>query len=224
MKTKKIFMEDQYQKEASAKVLEIHHLSDGKTAVELDRTIFYAMSGGQPGDRGIMILNEEKISVQDTRYLEKEKQTILHFVDDASFLSVGDEVQLQIDWAFRYKNMKLHSLVHIVGLVFEDMYGTQKCIGSNIGEKARIDYEYFGEMDVQKIEEKTKQIILSDLSISTYEDDKTSGIWNWEIKNLPIVPCGGTHPKTTGEIGNILIKRKNLGKQGQRLYCSIIEE
>ena len=176
------------------------------------------MGGGQPGDTGT--IGGE--GVIDTRYGDSEKTIVHHLLQHPTNLKMGQRVQCQIDWERRYRHMRLHSLIHIVGMLFEQKYGEPKCIGSNISDKGRIDYEYFHPIDLEWLQKGTEKLISEDHEIQTYgySDDDERRIW--EMQPLGTMFCGGTHVRTSTEIGKIALKRKSLGKQGQRIYAEIV--
>jgi Ser-tRNA(Ala) deacylase AlaX len=223
MSTKKLFSENAYQKDGEATVVTVQNDETGvPRIVILDQTVFYAMSGGQPGDTGTIKGPEGEKKVIDTRYLNEGKILVGHYLEEQSRLKPGDKVQLVIDWDRRYRHMRLHSLVHIAGLLFEQHYGHQKCIGSNIADKGRIDYEFFNPIDIEKIQKTAQQLIEEGHEIKTYGDSHDESKRIWEMQGLGTMPCGGTHVKNSREIGKISLKRKSLGKQGQRIYCEIL--
>ncbi len=220
MKTQKLFTEDAYQKECDATVVDILPDEEGiKRIVVLDQTVFYALSGGQPGDTGM--INEERVI--DTRYANDEKLLIYHYLEEPTQLKNGDQVHCQINWDRRYRNMRLHSLVHIAGLLFTEKYGEQKCIGSNISDKGRIDYEFHDPIDFDWLNQETQRLIDEDHEITTSGDPDDEVLRIWEMEPLGTMPCGGTHPAKSGEIGKIRLKRKGLSSQGQRIYCMLEE-
>lgn len=224
MPTKKFFSEDAYRKECSASVIEVRNDEAGiPRVVILDQTVFYAMSGGQPGDSGMLkgLVGEER--VQDTRYLDDDKTLIGHVLENETRLKAGDSLQVLIDWDRRYRYMRLHSLVHIVGLLFEKQYEKQKCIGSNIADKGRIDYDFFGNIDIERLQKETESLITEGHDIKTYGNSGDEAKRIWEMQPLGTMPCGGTHVKNSREIGKIELKRKGLGKQGQRIYTMILD-
>lgn len=222
MPTKKLFSENAYQKECSARVVEIRNDEAGvPSIIILDQTVFYAMSGGQPGDVGVFKGPRGEEKVVDTRYLDEEKTLIAHVLEGATQLKPGDTVQAVIDWDRRYRHMQLHALVHIAGLLFEKQYGQQKCIGSNIADKGRIDYAFFRNIDIEWLQKEAERLIAEGHEITTYGDSDDEAKRIWEMKSLGTMPCGGTHVKNSREIGKIELKRKSLGKQGQRIYCMI---
>lgn len=222
MPTKKLFTENAYQKECSSRVLEVRNDDAGVSRIViLDQTVFYAMSGGQPGDTGVLKGPNGEEKIVDTRYLDEEKTLIGHILEGPTHLKQGDSVQAIIDWDRRYRHMRLHSLVHIAGLLFEKQYGHQKCIGSNIADKGRIDYAFFGNVDIERLQKEAERLIAEGHEISTHGDSDDEAKRIWEMESLGTMPCGGTHVKNSREIGKIELKRKSLGKQGQRIYCMI---
>lgn len=224
MSTIKLFNNDPYLKNCEATILEILPDQEGiNRIIVLDQTVFYAMSGGQPGDRGAIIASGGTEEVLDTRYADPEKTIIHHFMATETRLQVGEKVNCMIDWDFRYRNMRLHSLIHIVGMAFEEMVGEQKCIGSNISDRGRIDYEYFGSIDLNMLTQEVRRLIEGrhDIHCTGDPGDEVKRIWFMEP--LGEMACGGTHPKNSSEIGDMDIKVKSLGKQGQRIYCELLE-
>lgn len=203
----KIFWKDPYKKECIGVVEKI----DGRKVV-LNQSIFFAFSGGQASDKG-------SINGIEVEKAEKEDEIIYTLKEEPDF-SEGAEVEVKIDWDFRYKLMKLHSAAHIVYEVFTEIVGKKKIIGSNISDKkARIDFEMDENLNeyLPEIEEKTNEIIEKDLEIKTYEDENESGKRWWEIPGKWKMPCGGTHVKKTGEIGGVKLKRKNIGAGKERV-------
>ncbi len=221
MKTIKLFTQDAYQKECEATVIEVRKDDEGRQIIILDQTVFYAMSGGQPGDLGVITGPEGAEQVIDTRYAANEKVLIYHYLAEETKLKVGDKVQCQIDWDRRYRLMKLHSLVHIAGLVFEKRYGKTECVGSNISDKGRIDYKFFDSIDIEWLTNETQKMIDESHDITTRGEERNEVRRIWEMSDLEPMPCGGTHPKNSSEIGKIRLKRKGLSSQGQRIYCML---
>lgn len=218
MSTHRIYWNAPYQKEFDAKVIEIKDSEFGKVVV-LDQTCFYAMSGGQTGDSGT--LNGER--VRDTRYEDNKKQVIYHYLEaEETELKVGDEVHGEIDWDRRYKIMRLHSLVHIMGILFEKEYPGNTVIGSNVNEKkGRADWEFFEDIDIEKLQNQTQEAIDTKADVTTKGSSEDEERRIWDMAGFGTMPCGGTHVKNSSEIGKIRLKRKSLGKQGQRVYCML---
>ena len=109
--TRQIFYADSYRRELSASVVAVD-----ADWVELDQTIFYPMGGGQPGDTGIMVAPDgTTFKVVDTRKGATPGQ-IKHQLDsDAHGLKVGDAVHTEIDWERRFRHMRMHTSMHLLG-------------------------------------------------------------------------------------------------------------
>jgi Ser-tRNA(Ala) deacylase AlaX len=232
MKTKKLYSEDAYQQECDSVVVEVMDIpkefldenEDGQNRIlVLDKTVFYALSGGQPGDTGQLTHNGQAEAVVDTRYKSDKKLIIYHYLESPTTLKPGDTVHCKIDWDRRYRFMRLHSFVHISSMVFDEMYGKQEFFGSNISDRGRYDAPFFDEIDIETLTLKTQKLIDEDHTITTSGDPENEVKRVWHMDPLGDMPCGGTHPRSSGEIGKIRHKRKNLSGQGQRVYC-ILED
>ena len=132
--TRKLYYENAYLKEAKAKVLEIKD-----NALLLDQTIFYPTGGGQPHDRG-WINGVEVLDVY-----KDEEGNVWHVVKEPEKFKVGDEVELKIDWDYRYKLMRIHSALHLLEHVLNEVlgYGKWELVGSGMSvEKGRYDIAY----------------------------------------------------------------------------------
>jgi len=198
--------------ECDAKVVSI----DG-TKVKLDRTIFFAFSGGQESDKGTIggvvvtsaVKERNREGIVDITYeLEKEP-----------FFAVGDTVLVSIDGGRRERLRRLHSAAHVVYYFIIAKLGELEVIGSNIAsDKARLDFLYEHPLNPILTEiEKLVNIFLSKNHKIVSEPDSTKSDLRWWVCNGWRMPCGGTHPRSTGEIGNISLKRKNLGASKERV-------
>ena len=93
-------------------------------------------------------------------------------------------------------------------------------------EKARIDYQWPDNISVifPEVRQECEDIILSDLEIiSKFSDEKEQRRY-WEVKGFSRVPCGGTHLRRTGEVGEIKLKRRNPGKRKERVEIELCED
>ena len=104
----KLFEENSYLKEFKAKIISIN--IEEKT-IELDNTAFYARSGGQPGDIGEIIAENQNIEVKDTI---KKDNKIINIINKTENLDKGIEIIGKINWEKRYKYMKMHSALHLM--------------------------------------------------------------------------------------------------------------
>jgi len=209
----KLFWKDPYMKECYAKVTAIEG-----NKVWLDQTIFFAFSGGQASDKG---------AINNINVLEAVKQNedeIYYVLEKEPNFAVGDNVKVDIEWDYRYKIMKLHSAAHIVYYFFIEKAGKQKVIGSNISiDKARLDFAYNESVSslLPEIEEKTMEAIKQGIDIRTFEDEKDPSRRLWQCGKW-LMPCGGTHVKNTKEIGQIKLKRKNIGAGKERIEIILV--
>ncbi|MBU2699952.1 Ser-tRNA(Ala) deacylase AlaX [Sporomusaceae bacterium BoRhaA] len=213
MQVKKVFWDDPYLTELTAKVTSING-----GMVTVDRTIAYAFSGGQESDYGTInqypILNAEKIGKQIVYSLEEEHD-----------LHVDDEVLIKIDWERRYKLMRLHFAAEIILELVYQNYNRPEKIGAHISvDKARLDFFWQGNISqtFDFLEREANRLIDDDVMIKSEFSDQASEIRYWEIENFARVSCGGTHIKKTGEIGKVSLKRNNIGKGKERIEIILV--
>ena len=104
--------------------------------VELDKTAFYHLGGGQPADNGKIMWDGGEAVVNDVR----KKNRIRHFID-GDLPEVGTIVEGEIDWERRYSHMKMHTSQHLVSAVVNEIHGSDT-VGNQIGgQKSRIDFK-----------------------------------------------------------------------------------
>tara|TARA_B100000427_G_scaffold327582_1_gene338654 strand:- start:191 stop:889 length:699 start_codon:yes stop_codon:yes gene_type:complete len=229
----KIFEEDSYLKELETKVKSIDN--DNKL-IELEKTIFYGRSGGQPGDTGFLKIKDKNFEVIETI---KKNNSIFHQVSNIENIEIQDEVIGSINWYQRYIYMKMHTALHILcSVVPMDVTGGQ--IGL---EKSRLDFNADAEsINKQDIQEKINDILKDNHKIlyewitneeldknpelvrtMSVKPPKTEGkIRLVKIGEIDLQPCGGTHVKETKEIGSITIgKIENKGKMNRRININI---
>lgn len=205
--TEKLFEEDQYLKECTAKVVKVN----GKEIV-LDKTVLFAFSGGQESDSGKV----NGVEIVDSR---KDGEEIVHVFENEVSFKEGDEVTVELDWEKRFKLMKLHSLAHIVYYFALEELGEESTIGSNVSSnKARVDWATNLNVNefLPKIQEKVNAFLKEGHEIKTYADESGTGKRWWELGEWKM-PCGGTHVKNTDEIGSCRLKRNNIGAGKERI-------
>ena len=225
----KLFEENAYLKEFKAKIININ--IEEKT-IELDNTAFYARSGGQPGDIGEIITKNQNIEVKDTI---KKDNKIINIINKTENLDKGIEIIGKINWEKRYKYMKMHSALHLMCSVIP-----LGVTGGQIGyEKSRLDFnDPDKEIDKEEIEEKINSLVKNDYQItseiidSKILDEQPELIRTMSVKppqidgkirlikigNVDLQPCGGTHVKSTAEIGSIKISKiENKGRMNRRV-------
>lgn len=212
MQVAKIFWDDPYLSELEANVTSV-----AGDFVTVDRTIAYALSGGQESDYGAIggynIIQAEK----------KDKQIV--YLLDSHNLKTGDRVSISIDWNRRYKIMRLHFAAEIILELITQNFSNPEKIGAHISaDKARIDFLWQGNISqtFRFLETEIERIVRSNLPIKSAYSDLENEVRYWEIHDFATVLCGGTHIKGTGEIGALLLKRNNIGKGKERIEIMLI--
>ena len=225
----KLFENDAYLKEFKAKIIGI---VKEENRIELDKTAFYAKSGGQPGDTGAIEAESIKIQVLDTI---KENNKIINIVDDLKDLEKNADIIGKIDWDLRYKHMRMHTALHLLCSIV-----TLGVTGGQIGyEKSRLDFnDPDKQINKEELEEKINllvednHIVTSEVIESSILEEKPELVRTMSVKppnvngkirlirigDIDLQPCGGTHVKSTNEIGKIQIgKIENKGKMNRRV-------
>jgi misacylated tRNA(Ala) deacylase len=207
----------------------------------LDRTVFYATGGGQPGDVGAILLAGGAASpVATTIYDPDDKRRILHVVPEGSPLpSAGDEVTAQLDWATRHKRMRIHTALHLLSVVLP-----YPVTGGAIGDgDGRLDFDIpEAGLDKAELTARLTELVgrdapVSERWITDEELDANPGLVKTmsvkpprgsgrvrlvEIAGIDLQPCGGTHVRTTGEIGGVVVTDiEKKGKQNRRVRIAL---
>ena len=228
--TQLLFREDAYLKAATATVVAAR-----ENVVELDRTIFYPLGGGQPGDTGTL----GGLRVVDTRK-GADEETVLHCLEPGTTLpAVGAQVDLAIDWERRYLHMRYHTALHLLGAFVRAPY-----TGCRIGaDKSHLDFDTDMEKLVKEdIEEGLNALIAAGQTTRAqwiaYEElearpelVKTLSVMPprgdgrvrlMAIEGLDVQPCGGTHVANIAEIGRLaVVKIRNEGKRNKRVTLAM---
>ncbi|MBS3666623.1 alanyl-tRNA editing protein [Vreelandella boliviensis] len=206
--TQKVFWQNPYQTDHDTFVASV----DG-TQITLESTIFFAFSGGQESDYGT-------IGGYPVISAVKKGSEIIYTLPDDHQLGLGQSVHIEIDWERRYRLMRLHFAAELVLELFYKAVPGIKKVGAHIAQnKARIDFEWPESISpmLQGFADEANRIIESGLTIQTGFDDSKNERRYWEIEGFSKVPCGGTHVRTTSEIGPIRLKRNNIGRGKERV-------
>jgi misacylated tRNA(Ala) deacylase len=226
-----IFRDDAYRKSCEATVVS----ADG-AGIRLDRTVFYPLGGGQPGDSGLLRLEDGG----ELRIVEARKGTdhedVLHVPEEGAALPApGSKVTAEIDWERRYRRMRMHSCMHVLCSIIEG-----DVTGGQVGDgKGRLDFNLPDtRLDKEEISAALNRIIEEDHPLGTRwisEEElqaqpelvRTMSVKPpmgggrvrlIEIEGVDLQPCGGTHIKRTGEIGRVAVaKIENKGRQNRRV-------
>ncbi|MEI7961133.1 MAG: alanyl-tRNA editing protein [archaeon] len=234
--TEKLYLNDSYLKECSAKVI----LVDGNKII-LDKTVFYAKSGGQPSDLGKVIKSAtgEEFNVILVR---NEAGLHLHEVDKLGLVA-GDVVVCKINWNLRYSHMRMHTSADILAAVIFNE--TNALItGNQLGDKeSRMDFSIngFDRSFLVSIQDKANEIVKENLPITISFEARDSALLRPELfrlkdvlpKDIPIFRIisigtfdiqadGGTHVHSTSEVGKIeIFDLKNKGAENRRIYWKL---
>jgi len=221
MHTEKLFNHDQYQRQFEAKILSV----EGSQVV-LDKTCFFPQGGGQVGDTGTI----NGIKVIDTKKSEDAK-TVFHIMEKENAFSIGDSAKGEVDWERRYKIMKLHSADHFVSFFMQQVFSGCKYASSGVvdDKKSRIDYIFeqnnFDKEKLKLAEQKTNEFLKEEHEIKTWseKDNPDYMYWSCDMNGTEFkMPCGGTHPKNTSEIGTVKIEKgKNPGGGKVRIEITL---
>jgi misacylated tRNA(Ala) deacylase len=231
LNTELLFRDDAYLKSATARVLEVH-----ERGVVLDRTIFYPLGGGQPGDSGVLVRDSgERIAIADTRKGEAPG-SVLHIpAAGAPRPEPGESLAMEIDWARRYSLMRLHTALHLMSCVV-----VAPVSGGNIApDKGRLDFDIdIGLLDAERITRETNALIATGVTtetvwitdeeldaqpelVKTMSVQPPRGLGRVRLLKIPgidLQPCGGTHVRNIAEIGGIRVTRiRNEGKHNKRV-------
>ena len=232
--TELIYMNDCYAKEFDTTVTKV----DGKFVV-LDKTAFYPQGGGQPTDTGKLVKDGEEYKVV---FAKKMGNEVSHEVDKEG-LKEGDAVHCVLDWDKRHVLMRMHTAAHILSEIFNKETGAL-ITGNQLNvNKSRIDFnlENFDREKINDYIAKANEIVQKDLPIKIYtlprEEamkiptvTKLANVLPPAVKELRIVEIegfdiqadGGTHVKSTKEVGEIeAVSAENKGKNNRRVYFKL---
>jgi misacylated tRNA(Ala) deacylase len=231
--TERIFQDQPYLASTQATVL-----SAGPDGVVLDRTIFYARGGGQPGDTGILRWMDGEMRVADT--VKGEGEAILHVpAPDAILPPVGTVVEAAIDWDRRHQLMRMHTAMHLLCSLIKGAAVTGGSVGA---DKSRLDFDLPNPPPKEEIETALNALIAADhpvriewvdesvldtdpALVRTMSVQPPRGTGRLRLMRIgegeamvDLQPCGGTHVARTGEIGSLKIQKiENKGRQNRRI-------
>lgn len=229
-----LFRDDAYQQSCEASIVAV----DDCGGIVLDKTVFYATAGGQPGDKGTLVIDGRDIPIATTVY--DEAKNVVHVpAAPVEGLSAGSAATATLDWANRHRNMRVHTMMHLLCAAVP-----HAVTGGAIGEDGgRIDF------DIPEGQIPGKQELAARINAMIAEDHKVTFRWitdeemsenqhlirTMSVKppmgtgrvrlvmigengNIDLQPCGGTHVRSTFEIGAITVaKIENNGKINRRI-------
>lgn len=232
--TEALYLDNPYLELAEATVTAVSE--DGN--LSLDRTIFYPQGGGQPGDSGIVEWGTDlRAKIKNTVY-SADRQSIMLVPEPGQELPVaGQTVLLRVDWERRHALMRMHTALHLLSVVLPF-----PVTGGQIGtDEGRLDFDLPEGETVERISaaEALNTLIRADHAVVTewITDDELAAnpalVKTMKVKppvgagrvrlvrvgaDIDLQPCGGTHVKSTAEIGEVHIaKIENKGRINRRV-------
>lgn len=232
--TEALFRDDSYLGQANARVVAIND----RGGILLDRTIFYATSGGQPGDTGRLLRVDGSAVAIAATVTGETKDEIIHVPAEAQALpEIGEMLQLEIDWDRRHRLMRMHTACHLLSAIYPF-----PITGAAVGEDdSRIDFDFpQGEYGKEEATAKLMEMVRADHPVFTrwITDEELAAnpgliksknvrppsgtgrirlVCIGEDASVDSQPCGGTHVARTGEIGEVHIgKIEKKGRENRR--------
>ncbi len=239
--TLQLYRADAYLRETPAKVIAVNE----RGGIILDQTNFYAAAGGQPGDRGTLKFSGGNCVIATTVYDSTDKSQIVHVTaEGAPRPAIGDSVTLALDWQTRFNLMRMHSALHLLcSLVKFPVTGGQ--IGADEG-RLDFDIEDASAVDKDALTQALMTLVsanhpISERWISDAELEANPGLIRTMAVKPPmgsgkvrlvvigedgavdLQPCGGTHVRSTGEIGAVAVSKiEKKGKLNRRVRVVFI--
>lgn len=235
--TEKLYRADAYARDCEARILGV----TDRGGIILDRTVFYAAAGGQPGDKGVLeIAGQAPIEIATAVY-DADKETIVHVpaAPLAATPAAGTVATASLDWANRHKLMRMHTGLHLLCAIVKF-----PVTGGQIGaDEGRLDFDITDAdaVDKDRLTEALNALIagnhgVAEQWISDAELEANPGLVRTMAVKPPMgsgrvrlvligpdgaidrQPCGGTHVQNTSEIGRLAVtKIEKKGKLNRRI-------
>ena len=225
--TDRLYYQDSHLLEFDALVIGLSELDDGQIAVTLDRTAFYPTGGGQPTDTGM--LGDARV----VDCIDAEDEGVLHVIQGPA-PEVGDAIHGKLDWLRRLNHLQQHTGQHILSAAFVQMFDAPTLSFRVLEHECEIDVALENPTDerVEQAVDLANQIIWESRPISirqvTAEEAVTLPLRKEpvragelrviEIKGFDLTPCGGTHARSTGEVGVIAVRSWERAKGLTRVH------
>ena len=227
--TDRLYYHDSFLYHFEAQVLESLE-RNGRHAIKLDRTAFYPTSGGQVHDTGKVIVGGREVVV--TEVADEEDGSIIHFT--AGPVSSGASIQGEIDAERRRDHVQQHSGQHVLSAAFVRLFDAPTVSFHMGAESCTIDLavKSLAPKQIQEAEKLVNEIITEDrpvmirfvsleqarqMDLRKLPPKQTGDLRLIDINDFDLTACGGTHVRSTGQIGAILVRKAENVKQGIRV-------
>ena len=232
-----VFRDEAYARHCTATVS-----AAGPEGIRLDRTVFYAAGGGQPGDSGHLVFSgDRRCPVTDAVY-DGDTGDVLHLVSaEGPHPAPGDTVTAELDWQRRFRHMRIHTALHLLCAAIPG-----GVTGGRIGDgRGRLDFDLPDQsLDKEAVAARLAEFVTADAAVTTRwitdaelaaqpelvrtmrVKPPTGGgmVRLVEIAGIDLQPCGGTHVARTGEVGALVIgKIENKGRHNRRINIALAE-
>nr|WIE89643.1 alanyl-tRNA editing protein [Mesorhizobium sp. WSM4875] len=233
-RTEALFRDDAYLSTAEAQVVAIND----RGGILLDRTIFYATSGGQPGDTGMLERADgSRIAIAATMTGETKDEIIHVPAPEQALPAVGEKLKLDIDWRRRHLLMRMHSACHLLTVVcpfpitgaavaeddsrvdfdIPDAGFSKEDVTARLRELVRANHPVFTRLITDEELSANPGLVKSKNVRPPVGTGRIRLVCIGENASIDSQPCGGTHVKSTGEIGEIHIgKIEKKGRENRR--------
>lgn len=237
MATELLFRDDSYLASCDATIIAINE----RGGIILDRTVFYATGGGQPGDIGSITSANGVVTKIATTVYGDDKSEIVHVpAEGESLPKIGDHVTAAIDWDLRMKRMRIHTALHLLTTVLpypvtggaigdgegrldfdipdsgQDKDAITAELMRRISQNADVTYRWIADEELEVNPSLVK-------TMSVKPPMGTGRVRLVEIAGLDLQPCGGTHVKNTSEIGAVAVTAiEKKGKMNRRVRIALI--
>nr|MDQ3805510.1 alanyl-tRNA editing protein [Acidobacteriota bacterium] len=216
MTTERLYYQDSWLTEFDARVTSVAEGADGRRVVTLDRTAFYPTGGGQPSDTGRLG------AARVVECVDAEGEGVLHVVEgDAP--AVGSRVRGRVDWPRRLDHVQQHTGQHILSQAFVELFGAQTRSFRMLPEASEVDVNLKDPSDelIERAVDRANEIIWDDRPVRVHrvtpdeaarlplrKDSAREGeLRVVEIEGFDFSPCGGTHARSTGEVGCVVARQ-----------------
>jgi alanyl-tRNA synthetase len=225
--TERLYYQNSRLLEFDASVTGLSELDDGQIAVTLDRTAFYPTGGGQPADTGTL----DDARVVDC--IDAEQEGVLHVIQGPA-PEVGDTVRGKIDWLRRLDHLQQHTGQHILSAAFVRLFDAPTLSFRVLEHECEIDVELENPTDsrIEQAVDLANQIIWESRPITIRqvtseeaaalplrkEPAREGDLRVIEVDDFDLTPCGGTHARSTGEVGVIAVRSWERAKGLARIH------